>query len=148
MSILIKGDNNGIAVDGNLTIEKLDFVFGKGVQGVSGVRRTQNDDDIEDAVVVACDMTMLPPELDNEEGRRLLDIAIRERWIDENYKRKISLSKLTMVADEIAARLGLGRNWIVFEKLFQENGLRIQYQKAVNSNYYNDFLDQIRRAFR
>ncbi|MBQ0057281.1 MAG: hypothetical protein KBT20_06455 [Bacteroidales bacterium] len=47
MAIIIKGDNNGIAVDGNLTIEKLDFVFGQGVRSASGVSR-----DIPEAEVV------------------------------------------------------------------------------------------------
>lgn len=37
MAVYIKGDNNGIAVGGNLTIEKLDFEFGKGVRSASGV---------------------------------------------------------------------------------------------------------------
>lgn len=54
MSILIKGDNNGIAVDGDLTIEHLDFSFGKGVTGASGIKRTgeASDENIIDAEVV------------------------------------------------------------------------------------------------
>lgn len=47
MAITIQGDNKGIAVDGNLTIEKLDFVFGQGVRSASGVRQ-----DIPEAEVV------------------------------------------------------------------------------------------------
>ena len=47
MAIIIKGDNKGIAVDGNLTIEHLDFQFGQGVRSASGVRR-----DVVDAEVV------------------------------------------------------------------------------------------------
>lgn len=39
MAITIQGDNKGIAVDGNLTIEKLDFVFGQGVRSTSGVKQ-------------------------------------------------------------------------------------------------------------
>lgn len=52
MSILIKGDNNGIAVDGDLTIEHLDFTFGKGVTGVSGIKQTIKDEVVVDAEVV------------------------------------------------------------------------------------------------
>lgn len=47
MAITIQGDNKGIAVDGNLTIEKLDFVFGQGVRSASGVKQ-----DIPEAEVV------------------------------------------------------------------------------------------------
>lgn len=47
MAITIQGDNKGIAVDGNLTIEKLDFVFGQGVCSASGVKQ-----DIPEAEVV------------------------------------------------------------------------------------------------
>lgn len=52
MSILIKGDNNGIAVDGDLTIEHLDFTFGKGVTGASAIKQTIKDEVVEDAEVV------------------------------------------------------------------------------------------------
>lgn len=47
MAITIQGDNKGIAVDGNLTIEKLDFVLGQGVRSASGVKQ-----DIPEAEVV------------------------------------------------------------------------------------------------
>ena len=47
MAIIIQGDNKGIAVDGNLTIEKLDFAFGQGVRSASGVKQ-----DIPEAEVV------------------------------------------------------------------------------------------------
>lgn len=47
MAVNIQGNNYGIAVDGDLNIEKLEFEFGKGVKSVSGVHR-----DAEDAEIV------------------------------------------------------------------------------------------------
>lgn len=52
MAIIINGDNRGIAVDGNLTIEHLDFQFGQGVRSASGVRQEVADAEIEEAEVV------------------------------------------------------------------------------------------------
>lgn len=49
MAITIQGDNKGIAVDGNLTIEKLDFVFGQGVRSASGVRQDILEADVVEA---------------------------------------------------------------------------------------------------
>lgn len=46
MAITIQGDNKGIAVDGNLTIEKLDFVFGQGVRSASGVRQDIHETEV------------------------------------------------------------------------------------------------------
>ena len=48
MGIEIKGDNNGIAVEGELKIEKLNIEWGKGIRSVKGVAVSE----IEDAVVV------------------------------------------------------------------------------------------------
>lgn len=52
MAIIIKGDNRGIAVDGNLTIEHLNFQFGQGVRSASGVRQEVADAEIEEAEVM------------------------------------------------------------------------------------------------
>lgn len=49
MAITIQGDNKGIAVDGNLTIEKLDFVFGQGVRSASGVRQDIPEAEVAEA---------------------------------------------------------------------------------------------------
>ncbi len=52
MAIIIKGDNKGIAVDGNLTIENLDFQFGQGVRSASGVHRDVVDADVVEEIPV------------------------------------------------------------------------------------------------
>lgn len=61
MAITILGDNKGIAVDGNLTIEKLDFVFGQGVRSALGVKQ-----DIPEAEVVEAEEI---PVVDGVDGR-------------------------------------------------------------------------------
>lgn len=52
MAIIIKGDNKGIAVDGNLTIEHLDFQFGQGVKSASGVHREVADAEVVENVPI------------------------------------------------------------------------------------------------
>lgn len=47
MAVNIQGNNYGIAVDGDLTIEKLEFEFGKGVKSASGINK-----DVEDAEII------------------------------------------------------------------------------------------------
>ena len=49
MAITIQGDNKGIAVDGNLTIEKLDFVFGQGVRSASGLKQDIPEAEVAEA---------------------------------------------------------------------------------------------------
>ena len=44
MAIVIKGDNNGIAVEGSLKIEHLDFEFGKGIKKIAGVSDTTKEE--------------------------------------------------------------------------------------------------------
>lgn len=49
MAITIQGDNKGIAVDGNLTIQKLDFVFGQGARSASGVSQDVPEPEVVEA---------------------------------------------------------------------------------------------------
>lgn len=44
MAISINGSNYGIAVDGNLTIEHVDFGFGGGIQSASGIHQESSED--------------------------------------------------------------------------------------------------------
>lgn len=52
MAIIIKGDNRGIAVDGNLTIQHLDFQFGQGVKSVSGIQQEIPDAEVVEEIPV------------------------------------------------------------------------------------------------
>ena len=54
MAIIIKGDNNGIAVDGNLSIGNIEFTLGQGIKSVGDIRRTE----VEDAEVVGEDSSL------------------------------------------------------------------------------------------
>jgi len=63
MSIIIKGDNNGIAVEGTLNIEHLDFEFGKGVTGVSGVSQDAEYTEVEEAPAAEQQQTKDYPEI-------------------------------------------------------------------------------------
>lgn len=72
MAITIQGDNKGIAVDGNLTIEKLDFVFGQGVRSASGVRQDIPEAEVieteEIPVVDGCEEVHYPEITDTNTG--------------------------------------------------------------------------------
>ncbi len=48
MGIEIKGNNNGMAVEGNVTIGELNLEFGKGITSAKSV----NEQEVEDAVVI------------------------------------------------------------------------------------------------
>ena len=52
MAIVIKGDNRGIAVEGDLTIEHLDFQFGQGVRSASGIRRNIDEAEVVEEIPV------------------------------------------------------------------------------------------------
>ncbi|GEM_PF-6191025 len=60
MAIIIKGENRGIVVDGDLTIEHLDFQFGQGVRSVSGVHREVVDAEVVEEVPVVDDRVKYP----------------------------------------------------------------------------------------
>lgn len=51
MAIIIKGNNTGIAVDGNLAIGKLEFIPGVGVKSVCDVKEMTEDAPFEEIVV-------------------------------------------------------------------------------------------------
>ena len=50
MAININGNNYGIAVDGNLTIEHVNFGFGGGVQSASGIHREELTDSLRNCI--------------------------------------------------------------------------------------------------
>lgn len=50
MAININGNNYGIAVDGNLTIEHVNFGFGGGVQSASGIHREELADSLRNYI--------------------------------------------------------------------------------------------------
>ena len=51
MAININGNNYGIAVDGNLTIEHVNFGFGGGVQSASGIHREELTDSLRNCML-------------------------------------------------------------------------------------------------
>ena len=63
MAIIIKGDNRGIAVDGNLTIQHLDFQFGQGVKSVSGIRQEIPDAEVVEEIPVVDGRVKAYPEI-------------------------------------------------------------------------------------
>lgn len=88
MSIIIKGDNNGIAVDGDLKIEHLAFSFGKGVTTVEGIHQVNCDDNIVDAEVVeyADAQEDLYPEI-VDEAKSFFEKTYMSEETDKNGKR-------------------------------------------------------------
>lgn len=50
MAVIIKGENKGIYLKGNVTIERVDFQFGDGVKSVSQIRMETTDNKEEEDI--------------------------------------------------------------------------------------------------
>jgi len=102
MTIIIKGNNNGFAVEnGNVNIDELNFEFGKGIKSAKGMKV----EDIEDAVIV-------------EEGRA--EGAAGEQ-IEED---------LPSFEEAIPEYLRTGKLFVAWEKLKEEGFLDDNYHLA------------------
>lgn len=91
MAITINGDNNGIAVDGDLNINHLNFVLGKGVSEVYGVHHN-----VMDAEVIDDDVTSIVKEL--------LPVFYGDRLEAESFLKKIHGAKgpqITAIVNEL-----------------------------------------------
>ena len=47
MAVIIEGENKGICLNGNVFIERVEFVPGDGVKSVSGIRMESPDAEVE-----------------------------------------------------------------------------------------------------
>lgn len=127
MSIIIKGENHGIAVEGTLNIEHMDFDFSTGVKSVSGVSQ-----DTEYAEVVETDNP-----LDSEAAWELWRKAQRAGWVDADRKPLLSEPQMAMIGSAMRHKLGL--EWQPFEDFWHIHDLANKLSKAQYTKYYTKF---------
>lgn len=50
MAVIIKGENKGICLSGNVTIERVEFQLGEGVKSVYGIRMDTTDSEYDEDI--------------------------------------------------------------------------------------------------
>ena len=138
MAIVIKGDNNGIAVEGSLKIEHIDFEFGKGIKSMSGVSDTTKEEctyDEAEEIVEGGDVSYDP--LSSDKAMTIWKIAQKHHLVDKQNKPLISQPRAAILALVIAQKLDLNPKWTFLEKLWGFNDLATLHSKAQERKYYS-----------
>lgn len=130
MAIIIKGDNNGIAVDGNLSIGIIEFTLGQGIKSVGDIRRTE----VEDVVCSEVDETssVVVEKTSNSRGPRKHalfenpdthqeDVAVKnrekQRFCDYLSEHRLKSRQLVCAKDDT-----LNKTVVCFLKVWLEKG--------------------------
>lgn len=94
----------------------------------------------------------LPEGLDTPEASLLLKKARKAGLLDERWQPrgeyKMSKRKASVLAFVIGCELGLNPLWSPFEILWQRKNMRIDYNGATTTEYYNDLEKKILRIIR
>ena len=137
MAIVIKGDNNGIAVEGSLKIEHLDFEFGKGIKSVSGVHTTTKEEETYDEAeeIIEENNASYDP-LSSDKAMAIWQKLRNKHLVDKHNKPLLSQPKAAILAVVISQKLDLNPKWTFLEKLWGIEDLATLHSKAKERNYY------------
>ena len=137
MAIVIKGDNNGIAVEGSLKIEHLDFEFGKGIKSVSGVNTTTKEEETYDEAeeIIEENNASYDP-LSSDKAMAIWQKLRNKHLVDKHNKPLLSQPKAAILAVVISQKLDLNPKWTFLEKLWGIEDLATLHSKAKERNYY------------
>ena len=137
MAIVIKGDNNGIAVEGSLKIEHLDFEFGKGIKSVSGVHVTTKEEETYDEAeeIIEEDNASYNP-LSSDKAMAIWQKLRNKHLVDKHNKPLLSQPRAAILAVVISQKLDLNPKWTFLEKLWGIEDLATLHSKAKERNYY------------
>ena len=137
MAIVIKGDNNGIAVEGSLKIEHLDFEFGKGIKSVSGVHATTTEEETYDEAeeIIEEDNACYDP-LSSDKAMAIWQKLRCHHLVDKHNKPLLSQPRAAILAVVISQKLDLNPKWTFLEKLWGIEDLATLHSKAKERNYY------------
>ena len=137
MAIVIKGDNNGIAVEGSLKIEHLDFEFGKGIKSVSGVHTTTKEEETYDEAeeIIEEDNASYNP-LSSDKAMAIWQKLRNKHLVDKHNKPLLSQPRAAILAVVISQKLDLNPKWTFLEKLWGIEDLATLHSKAKERNYY------------
>ena len=137
MAIVIKGDNNGIAVEGSLKIEHLDFEFGKGIKSVSGVHVTTKEEETYDEAeeIIEENNASYDP-LSSDKAMAIWQKLRHHHLVDKHNKPLLSHPRAAILAVVISQKLDLNPKWTFLEKLWGIEDLATLHSKAKERNYY------------
>ena len=137
MAIVIKGDNNGIAVEGSLKIEHLDFEFGKGIKSVSGVHTTTKEEETYDEAeeIIEENNASYDP-LSSDKAMAIWQKLRHHHLVDKHNKPLLSHPRAAILAVVISQKLDLNPKWTFLEKLWGIEDLATLHSKAKERNYY------------
>lgn len=68
--------------------------------------------------------------------------------VDENDMPTISRTEAAMMADTLAERLGIKQKWKFFEKLWQRNNMRNDYNTALDQRKTMEFQERLKNILR
>ena len=88
----------------------------------------------------------LPPELDTEEAHRLWDAARRAGWVDDDLLPLLSRSLSAVMADRMAALLGIQNKWKVFEGFWGRKNMRSDYNDALCQKQFDGFFEKLKKT--
>lgn len=148
MAIIIKGDNRGVAVDGNLTIEHLDFQFGQGVKSASGVRREVEDAEVVKEVPVVDGRVKEYPEITDDQ-RDFFEPAFVKKG--EVYGQRPTVLDMPVewimhaIHDETEGWDPAEKTSVHRWKLLYETLLRLKYFRIEQKHRYADFVRAVVR---
>ena len=87
----------------------------------------------------------LPKPLATEKAMTLWKKAQEAGYVDENYQPLISRTQSALLANAMAARLGIREKWKVFEVLWQRKNMYRDYYDALNQRKSLAFQDELKK---
>ena len=87
----------------------------------------------------------LPKPLATEKAMTLWKKAQEAGYVDENYQPLISRTQSALLANAMAARLGIREKWKVFEVQWQRKNMYRDYYDALNQRKSLAFQDELKK---
>lgn len=95
----------------------------------------------------ADDDSALPPALATPRAMEMWEKAQRAGLVDDNYQPLLTRSLSALLADRMAEKLGIANKWKTFEKLWQRNNMRGDYNNGLKTKKASEFIDKLKRLF-
>ena len=89
----------------------------------------------------------LPEVLATEEAMRLWEKGRQAGYVDECYQPLLSRTQSALLADAMAAGLGIKEKWKVFEELWHRKYMRNDYNLALTQRQSYMFQDDLKQLF-
>ena len=93
-------------------------------------------------------LSALPDVLCTKEAMTLWEKAKAAGYVDDDYQPLISRTQSSLLAFEMAKRLGIHEKWKVFEAQWNRKNMYRDYYKALNLQQSLAFQDEIKKLFR